>query len=360
MKKELNVLVTAAGTQTMPGLADCFHFNGERRIRVIGADAVVDPSLKQVVDICCQVPYYDSPDYLECILDLCRRESVNIFFPFMDEELELIHNNLEKFESLGVKVAIPSEDVIRITNDKLFFYQWLRNHHLPVPEFYEIDTVESIEDVCQKLGYPEKGVCIKTRFASGSRGVRILDEKADLYDIFLNRKPNSMVTNLGAFLDMCRKTNSFAGLMAMEYLPGAECSVDLLAENGKILYMAGRGEEDVYASTPQSCKLMSIPKAYQIAEAVIQELRLDGNADLDFKYNEKGDPVLMEINPRIAATMSVIAIGGINLPYLRIKQLLGEKLPKLEPHYGVRMTRRYIDMFTDEQGENLFWENTEV
>ena len=71
-----------------------------------------------------------------------------------------------------------------------------------------------------------------------------------------------------------------------------------------------------------------------------------GNADLDFKYDKDGHPVLMEINPRIAATMQIFKIGGMNLPYLRIKQLLGEELPEIEIKYGVKMKRRYLEMFS--------------
>ena len=54
----------------------------------------------------------------------------------------------------------------------------------------------------------------------------------------------------------------------------------------------------------------------------------------------------MEINPRIAATMQIFKEGGLNLPYLRIKMLLGEELPKVEIKYGVKMRRRYLEMFS--------------
>ena len=84
----------------------------------------------------------------------------------------------------------------------------------------------------------------------------------------------------------------------------------------------------------------------QIAKKVISALGLSGNADLDFKNDENGHPVLMEINPRIAATMRIFKEGGLNLPYLRIKQLLGEELPKIDIRYGIKMKRRYLEMFS--------------
>lgn len=74
---------------------------------------------------------------------------------------------------------------------------------------------------------------------------------------------------------------------------------------------------------------------------------LGGYADLDFKNDAEGNPVLMEINPRIAAAMRIFKEGGMNLPYLRIKHLLGEKLPDVELRYGAKMKRRYLEMFAD-------------
>lgn len=77
-------------------------------------------------------------------------------------------------------------------------------------------------------------------------------------------------------------------------------------------------------------------------------MELDGNADLDFKFDENGHPVLMEINPRIAATMQIFKEGGLNLPYLRVKQLIGEELPEVNIEYGIKMHRRYLEMFARE------------
>ena len=44
--------------------------------------------------------------------------------------------------------------------------------------------------------------------------------------------------------------------------------------------------------------------------------------------------------------MQIFKEGGLNLPYLRIKMLLGEELPKVEIKYGVKMRRRYLEMFS--------------
>lgn len=353
--EKITILITAVGTQSMPGLADCFHKNGEREVRIVGADISDDPTICQMVDTLYQVPKVYDPTYIDSLLDICKKEQVDIFFPFMDEELELVGKRLREFEELGVKVSIASSEAIWITNNKLRFYEFLKKNNVKVPVFYSITSYGEYEDACEKLGYPSEKVCIKTINGSGSRGIRILDENADLYRQFIEEKPNSMTVTKYIFDAIIAGQMHLEPMMAMEYLPGAECSVDVLAENGKILYMVGRESNNVLASIPQDSVLKEIPEAYEICRKVCELLKIDGNADFDFKYDKEDKPVLMEVNPRLAATLSVIAVGGVNLPYLRIKQILGEELPKLDVKYGVRFKRRYLDMFVDESGKTIKW-----
>ena len=74
-------------------------------------------------------------------------------------------------------------------------------------------------------------------------------------------------------------------------------------------------------------------------------MHLDGNIGFDFLFDENGKPVLTDLNPRVTATVVLFKQAGLNLPYLRIKQLLGEELPKCEVVDGVKMKRRYIEIF---------------
>ena len=105
-------------------------------------------------------------------------------------------------------------------------------------------------------------------------------------------------------------------------------------------------------SMAQASVLQYDELAYKVSEQVIDLLQMDGNVGFDFMRNDREEAVLMDINPRITATISIMAAGGVNLPYLRVKQLLGEELPKCEPQYGTRIRRRYGEMFTDKD-DNL-------
>ena len=141
--------------------------------------------------------------------------------------------------------------------------------------------------------------------------------------------------------------------MLVEYMPGNEYTVDLLADHGKVLYMAGRENVVSLMSIAQESIVAKIDSAYETSKAIVEALGLDGNIGFDFMKDANGTPVLMDINPRITATVSVIAAAGLNLPYLRVKQLLGEPLPECNIDYGTRLKRRYGEIYTDSKGQRI-------
>ena len=345
--RDLTVLVSACGAQFMPGLANCLKENGERSIRIIGVDMSTDPTILQMVDALYQVPAATDSYYIDRLLEICKTEKVDVILPFMSAELIPLIKRKKEFEEIGTKVSVSDLSSVKITTNKFKFYEFLKDHNLPVPRFALIRNPADLVHACEVCGYPNNAVCIKATELSGSRGIRIIKPDVSRFDILFNEKPNSFFTTFDDLLSTLEERDAMPEMMAMEYLPGVEGSVDLIADNGKILYMAYRESTVNLHSIPQSGELKNNPEAYSIAEDVISALNLTGSADLDFKNDASGHPVLMEINPRIAATMRIFKEGGLNLPYLRIKQLLGETLPSVNIKYGLRFTRRYLEMFAE-------------
>lgn len=343
--RDLTVLVTACGAQFMPGLANCIKQNGERNIRIVGTDMLDDPTVLQVVDVCYKVPCASDPSYVDIILDICKRERVDVVMPFMSADLIPLIDRKDDFEREGIMVSVSDRRSVEITNNKYQFYQFLKVNGLKVPRFSHIRTAADLLPACEACGYPQNAVCVKATELSGSRGIRIIRPGISRFDVLFGEKPNSFYTTMEELQITLNERDSMPEMMAMEFLPGEEGSVDLIADHGKVLYMAYRESNVNLHSIPQVGTLSENKEAYDIAEKVISALGLTGNADLDFKADIEGHPVLMEINPRIAATMQIFKEGGLNLPYLRIKMLLGEDLPKVDIKYGVRMRRRYLEMF---------------
>lgn len=342
---DLTVMVTAAGNQYMLGMVDCLKNNGERNIRLVGADMSKDPTILQMMDVLYQVPRATAPDYADVLLDICKKEHVDVVLPIMSAELPALVENKDRFAAINTIVSVSDMNSINIANNKLRLYEYMKSIGMKVPRFCAVHSVDELDNAFQYCGYPDNAVCIKATELSGSRGIRIIDPQKTRFNILFGEKPNSFYISFEELKIILSEKDNIPEMMVMEALDGEEFSVDLLADHGRILYMAARQSNSITASIPMEATLFHDEKAYEICREIIGSLKLDGNADLDFRYDKDGNPVLMEINPRLAATMAIFKAGGMNLPYLRVKQLLGEELPEIEIKTGVKMKRRYAEMF---------------
>ena len=154
-------------------------------------------------------------------------------------------------------------------------------------------------------------------------------------------------------LKECEKRESLPDLFAMEALPGCEYTVDLLADKGNVLCIAGRRNISSSMSIAQESIVEEKTDAFQLCKQIVKLLGLDGNIGFDFMLDANDNPVLTDLNPRITATIVLYAAAGINFPYLRVKQLLGEKIGPAHIKAGVSLIRKYDDLIIDSDGKRI-------
>ena len=128
-------------TVLIPGTTACLRNNGERNIRLIGADMSDDPTMLNMVDAYYAVPRGDDPSYIDVLLDICRKEKVDVVLPIMSVELEKLSVSRDKFESIGTKISVSNIDG-QILAEKNKFPELLVMEYLPGAEF----TVDALAD----------------------------------------------------------------------------------------------------------------------------------------------------------------------------------------------------------------------
>ena len=228
-------MITAAGNVFMPGTMACIKQNGEREIRLIGADMSDDPTILQMCDAAYPVPRGNDPAYVDVLIDICKKEKVDVLLPIMSVELNALAENRDRFADVGTIVSVSDPAALAVANDKRKLLDYLREQGLPCADYYAVNSMDELLATVRKLGYPEKRVCVKATNGSGSRGFRLLDAKASRFDMFLHEKPSAGVIRLEELTAILEEAEVFPELLVMEYLPGAEYSVDLLADHGKVL-----------------------------------------------------------------------------------------------------------------------------
>ena len=340
---DITVLVTACGNVYMPGISASIKNNGERNIRLIGADMNKDDTILQMFDQYYQVPRGDDPTYASVLLDICRKEKVDIIIPIMSAELLTLAENEALFKEAGVTVSLSGMEALKIANNKLHLFEYMEATGIPTPRFCAVDSVEDVDKAIEHVGVP---VVFKTNEGSGSRGMRIIDPSKSRFDILFHEKPTSAYITLKEFKETLLE-GDMPQMMAMEYLPGKEYSVDILCENGEVIYSLCRRGLNVQTSIILDGVVEDKPEISALCNQVVQKLKLTGNIGFDVKERADGTPVIMECNPRVTAGISEFTASGVNLLYLNIKRCLGEEIPVLTPKYGVIMKRRYMEMYSE-------------
>ncbi len=339
--REVTVLITACGNAYMPGTAASVKNNGERSIRLIGADMNHDDTILQMFDQYYQVPRGDDPSYTDAILDICIKEHVDVVIPIMSVELETLAKNADRFAQAGVALSVSDLDQLKIANNKLSLLQFMQENGVPTARFCEVNCVEDVDKAIEQVGVP---VVFKTTEGSGSRGMRIIDPSKSRFDILFHEKPTSAYVTLQDLKETLQE-GDMPRMLAMEYLPGHEYTVDMLCDKGKVLYSLCRRGLNVQTSIILDGIVEDKPEIIRLCNQVAEKLKLTGNIGFDVKERADGTPVIMECNPRATAGVSEFTASGVNLLYLNIKRCLGEPLPELTPKYGVIMKRRYMEMY---------------
>ena len=112
--KDLTVLISASGSPSIPGIIACFKNNGERKIRVVGVDMSDEPSARYMVDAFYQVPAATHPDYCNILLDICKKEHVDIYFPGVSAEVSALVKRWDDFKRIGVTLSVSNSNSVDV------------------------------------------------------------------------------------------------------------------------------------------------------------------------------------------------------------------------------------------------------
>ena len=120
----MNFLILAAGTRNK---IVQYFMNGVGSI--IATDASeLGPAIYDA-DKYFIVPPISDPDYIDIVLDICKREQIKGVLSLIDPELSLLALNESRFKEIGVIIVGSSYDLCEMSLDKMQMYKWLKEHN---------------------------------------------------------------------------------------------------------------------------------------------------------------------------------------------------------------------------------------
>ena len=132
-----------------------------------------------------------------------------------------------------------------------------------------------------------------------------------------------------------------------EYLPGEEYSVDCLAQEGRARLVVPRLRTRMINGISVKGTFVQDDAIIAYCRRIIEAIGLHGNIGIQVKKTATGEPLLLEINPRVQGTIVAALGAGVNLPLLAIKQELGMRIEQHElgVAWGTRFSRYWTEVF---------------
>jgi len=338
---------SGAGAPGFAGIVRCLQ--SEPNWRIIAGDCQPNPYGKALVDeFVLMPPSSEEGEYIEALLSICSLESVDVILPITTRELDVLATHAETIKSLGIHLILSSADALKTANNKGLLAYFSKKLLLPVPAFEVVEDKLSFMEAAKRLSSKGEKLCFKPVMGNGSRGFGIIVKNHNAAGSDLENKAGILPLTLDEWLYRIPDQLEPAWIISA-YLPGKEYSVDMLCDHGKTLFCVPRSRDKMIGGISVAGVLDRNFGLIAFCIQLAQALELHGPIGMQWKEDEQGVPHLLEINPRLQGTTSVLALAGLNIPVKAVKMAMGEQLSQhsADIEWGKRFVRFWDERVTE-------------
>lgn len=245
------------------------------------------------------VPRITAPDYLDKVLDICKKEKVDGVFSLIDPELSMLAKEKERFLAVGTTPIISNYDLVETCFNKYRMYELFQNMGIPTAKCYM--SIEEFKEaqVAADIDYP---VFVKPVCGSASMHINKVSSDEELEGLF----------------------HMYSDLMIQEFMNGTEYGADVYIDmlSGKVTTLFVK--EKIKMRAGETDKSVSIKDENLFAQIVkfVENAGFRGMIDIDiFKINDTY--YFSEVNPRFGGGYPHAYECGINMPRQVINNLNG-------------------------------------
>jgi carbamoyl-phosphate synthase large subunit len=270
------------------------------------------------------VPRGLAPEFVDTIVGLCAADDIDVMFSTVDFELPSLARRREELGS--TVLAAPSVETVDVTLDKFALAE-----RVGMSARVPVTRLVGPSSAAEEWAFP---IIVKPRRGAGSRGVRLINDRAALAAL-----------------------GDDDSLIAQELLPGDEFSVDVFADaQGVVIAAVPRTRTRVDSGVSIAGQTVRDAELESTAAAVARAIGLVGVANVQLRYDVNGVAALLEVNPRFPGALPLTIAAGVDMPSLALDLALGLPLPAHVPFRELANVRYLEDVFID-PSEILFSKN---
>jgi predicted ATP-grasp superfamily ATP-dependent carboligase len=274
-----------------------------------------------------ELPDYtkDPAAYLEALVAFVRDHSVRVLLPVGDASITMLAPQRERFAEHGCTLAVASDAALEIANDKVRTLELADKLGIPYPKSLPLAGVEDIRAAEAAFGYPY--VVKPTVSWTGQAAERATPTEV------INEEEAVKAT------DNCLATG--CEVIAQQLASGDRISISVFMANGELLAYCGC---TALRTTPPlggvSVQRVSIAIDKDLLDATVSLVTaagVEGASEVEYRCDAQGNPLLMEINPRLAGTLENAMHSGVNFPLMIWQWATGQPVQPVRSYpVGVR------------------------
>lgn len=325
----MNLLILSAGTRNK--VVQYFKKECSEGDRIIATDCSNLAPAVYEADQFYLVPRINHPDYMNIILDICKKEKITGVLSLIDPELSLIAKHKEEFAAVGTTVIVPEYDLVETCFNKYAMYELLCDMNIPTGKCY-MDKEKFYEEKKEgKISYP---VFVKPVTGSASMHINKVSTDEELEVLF----------------------SLYDDLMIQEFMDGQEYGADVYIDmiTGKVSTIFVKKKIKMRAGETDKSVSVKNEQLFELIKNFAEQCGFKGIIDIDiFEIDSKF--YISEVNPRFGGGYPHAYESGVNVPKLIFSNLKGEATTPAIGDYkeGICMMKYNEIMIKEIQEEDI-------
>lgn len=264
----MNILFTCVGRRVELIQAFKKHSAEGSPVVIHGTDASLTAPAARFCDYSYVAPLIKEDTYIPFLLDVCKRNNIQLLIPTIDTDLIVLSENIENFKKVGTRVLISDPEVIKKCRDKRLTGLLFADAGLLFPK-----CVDRFEDYT--MGYP---AFIKPLNGSSSINAFRADTKEELKALTM-RIPQYII---------------------QPFVSGDEYTIDILCDfDGNPVFITPRKRLAVRSGEVLTTEICQDPVVIEEAKKLVSVMKPCGPVAVQLiREKVAGKDWFIEINPR--------------------------------------------------------------
>lgn len=245
--------------------------------------------------------------FIDFIVKYIKLNQIKVLLPMGDILTEIIVNNYSHLKTI-TNILVPDAKTFGIARDKQKTLEVAKRIGICIPKMYNIEDIKNEKTV----SYP---IVIKPRIGTGSVGMKIANNKKEAIQYY------EMINS------------QFKSPLLQEMIPdvGEHFQANLLFDKNHKLRASCVKKKirqfPIHGGPSTFFKTVSHEEVHDLSVNLLERINWVGPAEVEYMIDPRnGEPTLMEINPRLSATIRLSSFVGVDFPYLIAKSALEEEI----------------------------------